>query len=156
MMKFNDVEVEITNMTMVYDRERDMVLVQDRLLYWTGIAFPGGHLEHGESLYDSAVREVKEETGLDITDLKYCGMLHWYNTDDGKHTFIYYYRTENFSGELLPGTEEGKNMWVPFSQLRSMNLAEGFENQIDMFLNDSSEVFITYNNHNDDTHYDWK
>jgi len=146
-------EVEVTNMTMVYDRERDMVLVQDRLLYWKGIAFPGGHLEPGESLRDSAIREVKEETGLDVKNLTYCGMLHWYNTDDGKQTFIYYYRTEDFSGELLPGTEEGRNMWVPYRELRGMKLAPGFEKQIDMFTNDCMEIFITYNNHNDEEIY---
>lgn len=32
--------------------------------YWV---FPKGHMEEGESEYDTALREVKEETGLDVT-----------------------------------------------------------------------------------------
>lgn len=34
-------------------------------------AFPGGHLEHGEQIFDCAIREVTEETGLEITNLEY-------------------------------------------------------------------------------------
>ena len=42
------------------------MLVQERLKSWTGLSFPGGHVEPGEGFIDSAVREVKEETGLDV------------------------------------------------------------------------------------------
>ena len=35
------------------------------------LAFPGGHLEMNESWAECAIREVKEETNLDIIDLKF-------------------------------------------------------------------------------------
>lgn len=58
----------LTNMCMVYD-DNGNVLVQDRVdPNWPGITFPGGHVEHGESFVASVIREVKEETGLDITN----------------------------------------------------------------------------------------
>ncbi|CAA3015739.1 nudix hydrolase 1-like [Olea europaea var. sylvestris] len=34
-------------------------------------ALPGGHLEFGESFEQCAAREIKEETGLDITDIEF-------------------------------------------------------------------------------------
>ena len=83
--------------------------------------------------------------------------LNWYCRDDGKRTFIHYYKTENYSGELIPETEEGENFWVPLDELRSLKLAYGFEKQLDLFFNDCTEVFITYSDEDDDStvEYNW-
>nr|MBQ4317851.1 NUDIX domain-containing protein [Clostridia bacterium] len=119
----------------------------------TASAIARGHLEYGESITESAVREVKEETGLDITDLKYCGMIHWHNTADGYRELIFYYRTESYSGELITETEEGENFWTPKSNLRSLKLAPGFEDQLSLFEDDVTELFITYTDGDDPTTY---
>ena len=83
----------LTNMCMVED-EIGRVLVQQRVdKNWSGIAFTGGHVEPGESLTESVIREVKEETGLksrcikeDITDgiCAYCGKPAKYKIYFGK------------------------------------------------------------------------
>ena len=56
--------VELTNMCMVEDGKGN-VLVQNRLgPNWSGIVYPGGHVEAGESITASVIREIREETGL--------------------------------------------------------------------------------------------
>ena len=56
----------MTNMCMVFSENR--VLVQDkRDDDYSGITFPGGHVERGESFTDVVIREVWEETGLKIS-----------------------------------------------------------------------------------------
>ncbi len=73
-------KVVLTNMCMVYDGSK--ILVENRVKKdWPGVTFPGGHVEHGESIVDSTVREVKEETGLDIKDLKICGVKQFFDDD---------------------------------------------------------------------------
>ncbi|MDD4494287.1 MAG: NUDIX domain-containing protein [Eubacteriales bacterium] len=52
---------EFTTMVMIQDKHTGKVLVQNRVKSWKGLSFPGGHVENGESFYDCAVREVKEE-----------------------------------------------------------------------------------------------
>ena len=66
----------LTNMCML--RQGDRVLVQDRNdPDWPGITFPGGHVEPGESLVRSVIREVCEETGVHVKNLRYFGTQPW-------------------------------------------------------------------------------
>lgn len=64
---------ELTVLCMIYDGAR--ILLQDRVKdNWKGYTFPGGHVEPGESFVDCAIREIKEETGLDIEHPVLCGV----------------------------------------------------------------------------------
>ena len=72
-------KVILTNMCMIYSK--DNILVQDRVKSWCGIAFPGGHVENHESIVDSVIREIKEETGLDISNVELCGIKQWFKDD---------------------------------------------------------------------------
>lgn len=46
---------------------------------------PGGHLEFGETIEEGARREVEEETGLAITDIKIAGLTNDIFETEGKH-----------------------------------------------------------------------
>ena len=48
-------------------------------------ALPGGHLEFGESFEACAAREVLEETGLTITNLRFLTTINNVMKDEGKH-----------------------------------------------------------------------
>ena len=41
---------------------------------WSGYAFPGGHVENGESFAESVIREIYEETGLTIQNPQLVGI----------------------------------------------------------------------------------
>ncbi|MGH9766389.1 MAG: nucleotide triphosphate diphosphatase NUDT15 [Blastocatellia bacterium] len=52
-------------------------------------AAPGGHIEFGESFEQAARREVREETGLEITDLRLLSVGNYiFNRDDGERHYI--------------------------------------------------------------------
>ena len=132
---------ELTNMVMVEDKSTGKILVQERVKYWTGVTFPGGHVEPGESFVDSAIREIKEETGLDIFNLRSCGVIHWCHKDTDDRYIVFCYRTSDYSGKLLDSTDEGRVFWAMPDEVRKMKQAENFDKYMPMFFNDDNEAF---------------
>ncbi len=137
--------VEITNMVMVQDPITKKVVAQERVKNWCGIAFPGGHVE-GESIYDSAIREVWEETGLKIKNLKACGFMHWYNNETEDRYFTYFFKTCDYEGTLIEKTDEGRVFWTDIEALLQMDLAPNFKEYLKMFIEENhSEAFCSWN-----------
>lgn len=132
--------VEFTNMCMVYDGDR--VLVQNRVKKWKGIAFPGGHVENGESFTDAVIREVFEETGLTISNPKPCGIKSW-NKDDGTRYVVLFYKTDKFTGTLR-SSEEGEMYWVELKDMPKLNLADGMEENLKVFLDEELNELFWY------------
>lgn len=126
--------VILTNMCMIYDGDR--VLVQDKKDdSWGGITFPGGHVENGESLTDAVIREVYEETGLIVSELQLCGIKNWFN-NDGSRYMVIFYKTDKFSGKIK-SSEEGEVFWTTVDEMKKMNLAEGMDMMLELFINDN-------------------
>lgn len=103
--------IDLTNMVMVY-KDDGSILVQLREKHdWPGLNFPGGHIEDNESAPESAIREIKEETGLDIKNVESCGYFEWNEPQKGIRYVTLLFRTKDFSGELK-SSSEGKVFWI--------------------------------------------
>ena len=131
-----------TNLVMIYD-DNGNILVQDRKAPdWPGICFPGGHVEPGESFVRSAIREVKEETGLDIENPILCGTKQ-FQTRRGERYVVLFYKTNRFSGELT-SSEEGEVFWVPRKDLQEYQLVPDFMDMVRVMESDHLNEFYYY------------
>ena len=63
----------ITCAALVISEDGKILLKRDPVRGWE---LPGGNLDEGESLSQCAIREVKEETGIDVEIVKFSGITH--------------------------------------------------------------------------------
>ncbi len=142
--------VEVVTLVMI-EREDGCALAQKRKLKYPGISFPGGHVEKGESILDCAIREVKEETGLDIEGLIPCGVVHWSHKITDRRYMCFMYKTMYFSGKLIENNREGDNIWMDVNDLHQLP-KDKFSSEPDIYalspllhkIGEFSETFIVH------------
>ena len=115
----------LTNLCLIEDTSTNKVVLQyrspERYKKWSGYAFPGGHIEEGESIAESVIREVYEETGLTITAPKLVAVKDW-EPDEGGRYIVFCYKATEYTGQLR-SSEEGEVSWVEKDQLEKLDLS---------------------------------
>lgn len=94
------------------------LLIRDPYENW---GLPKGHMEHGESVEETAKREVREETGIDALDVKEpLGTIDWFFRDgpDLIHKYCHFFLMETGTARTVPQVEEGITdcVWLPLEE----------------------------------------
>lgn len=116
----------------------------------------GGHLEKGETPEQALIREVKEETGLDLHSYTYYGKVFF--SDTGVNELMHVYVSSDFTGELIE-CDEGELKWVDIDQLKTLPMWEGDYLFLDKIFNKCENPFtmvIKYNKGRLEDHYEIK
>ena len=115
--------VELTVLCLVSDGKK--LLLQNRIKNdWPGYTLPGGHVEPGESITDAVIREMKEETGLDILHPRLVGVKQ-FPIEDGRY-IVFLFKATDFTG-TISSSEEGQVEWVLHERLQVLKTFDFFE-----------------------------
>ena len=147
--------VKLMNMCRIVDSNTNKVLVQERVKSWQGIAFPGGKIEIGESIVLSIKREVYEETGLKLNTVKICGVKDWYDKKEKERQLIILFTSDDYSGEIISETSEGKVYWISETELKTAKLADDFDKLLEVFKNEEINEMVYEDNENLDEKLRW-
>jgi 8-oxo-dGTP diphosphatase len=89
---------------------------------------PGGRVQFGESLHDAVIREVREETGLDVTVERFLGWVERFGDDPAPYHFVIL----DFAAELAdanalpaPGDDAADVQWMPRVEMNRVKLVAG-------------------------------
>lgn len=130
----------------ITNNQGDILLQQRRDSgYW---ALPGGTMNLGESIGQTAIREVKEETGLDIKPTGIVGIYTdpdhriEYSNGEIRQQFNICLRASVIGGQLEISDESTDLRFVPVSEIDSVLMHESTRIRIRHFLENRPEPFF--------------
>ncbi|MBO5315287.1 MAG: 8-oxo-dGTP diphosphatase [Clostridia bacterium] len=104
---------------------------------WIGV---GGKFENGESPFDCARREIKEECGVSPKNLRYRGIVTFVSDEYGTE-YMHLFTADGYEGEIDYNCDEGVLEWVKKEKIPSLPIWEG--DKIFFDLLDSEERFFS-------------
>jgi 8-oxo-dGTP diphosphatase len=119
----------------VINDKKEILLVKNWKRGWE---FPGGYVENGESLPSAAVREVKEEAGIEIFITKFCGLIQ-----DVKYSRVtVLFLGTPVSGELKGGDDALDAGYFPIEEAIQKVTWKTYKERIIKCLNEEEHPFI--------------
>lgn len=105
---------------------------------------PGGKLEKNEGLYAACKREIREETGLEIKNLRLKAIGNAYNKDFNTEIFFHLFVADWKSGEINPENEIGELKWLTLPEILKLdNLLSEFHEVLPLILDNTNKI-ISY------------
>lgn len=120
----------------IFNQKGEILLLESHK--WPGAyVVPGGHVELGELLEETAVREAKEETGLDIYDLEFINFQQFiYDPAFWKqrHFIFFDFAAKTDSIDVVLNDEAQKYRWVEPKEALTLELDSYTRTSIEIYL----------------------
>ena len=137
----------VPSTTAIVEDDRGRIVLVHRLDndLW---ALPGGGMELGESIEETAVREVREETGLDVSITGLVGIYtnpnHVMKYDDGevRQQFSLCYTTRLIGGQLAFDAESTDIAWLDSAEIAELNIHPSMRLRISHFFEKRSLPYL--------------
>jgi 8-oxo-dGTP diphosphatase len=120
--------------TIVVNDQNEILLIKGPRRGWE---MPGGQVEEGESLKDAAIRETKEESGIDIEVTKFCGVFQNVSKSICNTLFL----GKAVGGVPTTSSESLEVGFFPLEQALEMVTWKNFRQRIEYCLNDNAQPF---------------
>lgn len=128
------IEHRLFTMCMIQNGDKILLIKRPDERGFPGYLAPGGKIDFPESLIDGAIREVKEETGLDVSNLVFKGIDEYVNAKENVRYMVFNYWTDTFQGELLEDPPEGELVWVQISEALELPMQNWFKERFPLFF----------------------
>ncbi len=121
--------------TIVINKDNKILLINGPKRGWE---MPGGQVEEGESLKDAAIRETKEESGIDIEVEKFCGIFQNVSGSICNTLFL----CKPVGGELTTSSESLEVGYFSIDDALKMVKWGNFKQRIESSLNEALHPFL--------------
>ncbi|MCM3439241.1 NUDIX hydrolase [Metabacillus halosaccharovorans] len=92
--------VDVTYVLLFDEQEKNVLMVKNKGDHFSYYTLPGGAVEPEETLEDAAIREVKEETGLDVEIDGVFSVSEAFFEERGHHAIFFTFRGKIIGGDI--------------------------------------------------------
>ncbi|QPC45611.1 NUDIX hydrolase [Mangrovibacillus cuniculi] len=120
--------------TIVLNEQNEILLLKGPRRGWE---MPGGQVEVGESIKEAAIRETKEETGIDVEIVKFCGIFQNVEGSICNTLFL----AKSVGGNLTTSPESLEVGFYSIEQALEMVSWKNFRQRIELCLTEDMHPF---------------
>ncbi|WP_226671993.1 NUDIX hydrolase [Rossellomorea aquimaris] len=120
--------------TIVINDQQEILLIKGPRRGWE---MPGGQVEEGESLKDAAIRETKEESGIDVEIVSFCGVYQNVKRSICNTLFL----AKPVGGEPTTSSESLEVAFFPIEKALELVTHSNFRERIEHCLNAEQQPF---------------
>lgn len=120
---------------MVMNHEHKILLVKGYIRGWE---FPGGFVQDGEAIKAAAIREVKEESGINVRIIKFLGI----ERDVGRSTIVFLFEGKPVSGTFATSLETEDAGYFAYDEAIGRISLQSFKDRMNRCLNKDAIPFV--------------
>ncbi|KAF1302341.1 NUDIX domain-containing protein [Enterococcus sp. JM9B] len=120
--------------TVVVKKEQQVLLIERNKGDFSGFVPPGGKVEFPETFTDSAICELKEETGLVAKSITLKGVSGFINEIKREQFIFLDYLCTDFTGELIPNGAEGACQWFDIAEIPNLEIKSDIKKRLQLVL----------------------
>ena len=117
----------------------------------------GGKLESGESVAECMIREIREETDLEVTHMTLRGTLCWADFGPKKQDWLgFVFLVDGFKGVARTENEEGPLRWIPLKDFPNLPMWKGDTLFLPLVFDSDPRPFHGFMRYDGEEPKDWR
>jgi len=136
---------EVTVGGLIFNDKNELFLM--KTYKWGGLfCIPGGHIELGETAEDAVLREIKEETNLDVRDIQFhCvqDCIFSKKFHERKHFVFLDFICKAVSEDVILNEEGSEYVWIDIHEIDAIPVEPYTRKTIEVFLHPDSEKYFS-------------
>ncbi len=117
----------------------------------------GGKLERDEDVATGMIREIREEAGIEATELVLRGTINWTGFGpNGEDWLGFIFRIDAFTGAPCERNEDGPLAWVALDRIHDLPMWEGDRHFLPLVFDSDPRTFHGYMPYDHDQPTDWQ